>query len=167
MILIPLQNPNDAHHFQHEMLLAQVFHHCVSLHACFPRLCHSHHTKCEGPSRKKESAAQTPATTGLIAHFGALVGLLYLGREIFTHRSDAANESDLQLFAKELNETLIVKVRGVLLNRIARYGQSTNGRPFLEWEAGPRRGHHHGNARSETCRSHQDSEFTRHQEKHG
>ena len=71
---------------------------------------------------------------------------------------------------------LIVKVRGVLgggegdskevtLYRIVRYGTDH------EWLAivgvggsFGARGKHHQNARSETCRSHQDTEFTKHQE---
>ena len=49
----------------------------------------------------------------------------------------------LQLFAQELNEALIVTVRGVLggekkvtlLNRTVRYGQTMNGGLFSEWKA--------------------------------
>ena len=85
-----------------------------------------------------------------------------------------ADENDLEWFAKQLNEALIVKVRGVLggdrgdlkkitlLSRIVRYGQTMNGWPFLAWEADPRH--------LEIIfvrRSHQDAECTRHQEKHG
>ena len=64
-----------------------------------------------------------------------------------------ADESDLQWFAKELAEALIVKARGVLggdegglkdtilLNRNVRHGQTMNmnGWPFLGWEADPRK----------------------------
>ena len=72
-----------------------------------------------------------------------------------------------------------MKVRGVLggyegdmkkitlLNCTVRHGQTMNGlaipriggRP----EASEARGNHHGNARSETYRGHQDTAFTRHQ----
>ena len=60
-----------------------------------------------------------------------------------------ADENDLEWFAKQLNEALIEKVRGVLggdrgdfktitlLSRIMRYGQTMNGWPFLAWEADP------------------------------
>ena len=61
-----------------------------------------------------------------------------------------ADESDLQRFAKELAEALIVKVCGVLgedeggvsetilVNRTVRYGQTMNGWPFLGCEVDPR-----------------------------
>ena len=61
-----------------------------------------------------------------------------------------ADENDLQWFAKELGQALIVKVRGVrgadddgskditLLNRMARHGQTMSGRPIVEWETDPR-----------------------------
>ena len=60
-----------------------------------------------------------------------------------------ADESDLQWFAKELNEALIVKVRGVL------GGDEGERHHIVESYHAIR----HGNARSETCGRHQDAEF--------
>ena len=72
---------------------------------------------------------------------------------LFYHGDDfviLGEQADLTGFAKELGESLIVKVRGTLgpdesdhkkitlLNRILRYGCSAGGLPFLEWEADPR-----------------------------
>ena len=72
---------------------------------------------------------------------------------LFYHGDDVvllADENDLQWFAKELNEALVVKVRDVLggdegdlkkialLNRIVRHKQTINGKPSLEWEACPK-----------------------------
>ena len=59
-----------------------------------------------------------------------------------------ADEENLQWLAKELNEALIIKVCGVLvedernlkeiklLSCIVRHGQTASGWAFLEWEAG-------------------------------
>ena len=66
----------------------------------------------------------------------------------------------------EMKVTYLEKI--TWLNLIVRYGQTMNGWPFSEWKADPR----HVEISTETiglkrCRRQQDTEFTRHQEKHG
>ena len=92
------------------------------------------------------------------ANFAAIVRLENLIRvrastpamtsDCFTTADDfapVADDNDLQWFAKELSEALVVKIRGVLgedvgdlkeitlLNRTMRYGQTMGGWPFLVW----------------------------------
>ena len=97
-------------------------------------------------------------------------GLFYQGYDFVI----LADESDLQWFAKELNEALIVEVRGVLggdeggLKEITLFVSYHAIRTDHEWLAflgvGARpeeHGNHHRNAWFETCRSHQHTELTR------
>ena len=77
---------------------------------------------------------------------------------------------DLQLFPQELNEVLIVTVRGKLGGNEGDVLQENHMvesyraiRTDHEWLA-EARGNQHGNICSETCRSQQGTEFTMHHE---